>query len=41
MDLDTFFTILYVVVDDWYRKEIKAHMKRHAGPALKMSDSKS
>ena len=39
MDLDTFFTTLYVLIDDWYKREIKAHMKRHAGPALQMSDS--
>ena len=39
MDLDTFFTTLYVVIDDWYTKEMNARMKRHAGPALQLSDS--
>ena len=39
MDLDTFFTALYVLVDDWYKGEMSARFKRHAGPALQMSDS--
>ncbi len=39
MDLDTFFTTLYVLIDDWYKREMRDRMKRHAGPALKMSDS--
>ncbi len=39
MDLDTFLTTLYVLVDDWYKGEMSARFKRHAGPALQMSDS--
>jgi len=39
MDLDTFFTELYVFVDDWYKAEGAKLMQRRAGPALKMSDS--
>lgn len=39
MDLDTFFTTLYVVVDDWYKAQGHGLVQRHAGPALRMSDS--
>ena len=39
MDLDTFFTTLYVVIDDWYKSKMISLMKRHPGPALQMSDS--
>ncbi len=39
MDLDTFFTALYVVIDDWYKENMRDRMKRRPGPALKMSDS--
>lgn len=39
MDLDTFLTTLYCFVDDWYKREMTVLMKRHAGPALQMSDS--
>ena len=39
MDLDTFFTLLYVFIDNWYKAEGAALMQRHAGPALQMSDS--
>ena len=39
MDLDTFLTTLYVLIDDWYKREMSVRMKRHAGPALQMSDS--
>lgn len=39
MDLDTFFTILYCFIDDWYKEEMSERMKRHPGPALQMSDS--
>ncbi len=39
MDLDTFLTTLYVVIDDWYKREMRVRMKRHAGPSLQMSDS--
>ena len=34
MDLDTFLTTLYVLIDDWYKREMSALMERHAGPAL-------
>ena len=39
MDLDTFLTTLYVVIDDWYKREMCVRMKRHGGPVLEMSDS--
>lgn len=39
MDLDTFFTTLYVLIDDWYTREMMPLMKRHAGAELQMSDS--
>lgn len=39
MDLDTYMTALYVLVDDWYKTELAGQMQRHAGPALQMSDS--
>ena len=39
MNLDTFLTELYVFVDDWYKAEGAALMKRHAGAAVQMSDS--
>lgn len=39
MDLDTFFTTLYVLVDDWYKAEIAGLVRRHRGGRMKMSDS--
>lgn len=39
MDLDTFLTTLYVLVDDWYKQYLAAAMKRHRGAPAKMSDS--
>jgi hypothetical protein len=39
MDLDTFLTRLYVEIDDWYKREMKRQMVRHAGAELRMSDS--
>lgn len=39
MDLETFFTRLYVLVDDWYKAEGWILMQRHRGPALQLSDS--
>ena len=39
MDLDTFLTRLYVLIDDWYKGEMKELMQRHAGAELQMSDS--
>lgn len=39
MDLDTFLTTLYVLVDDWYSGEIGAQMRRHRGAHKQMSDS--
>lgn len=38
MDLETFFTTVYVVVDDWYKQEI-AHLKPTLGAPARMSDS--
>jgi hypothetical protein len=37
MDLDTFLTTLYVVVDDWYKAEIGK--REHVGARERMSDS--
>jgi hypothetical protein len=39
MDLDTFLTTLYVIIDDWYKRELQEQMVRHAGAELQMSDS--
>ncbi len=37
MDLDTFLTTLYVVVDDWYKNEIGKRV--HVGARERMNDS--
>jgi hypothetical protein len=39
MDLDTFFTTLYVLVDDGYKGDIADRMQRRKAGKLKMSDS--
>ncbi len=39
MDLETFFTTLYVLVDDWYKEGIAAQMKRRVGAKPRMRDS--
>jgi len=39
MNLDTFFTTLYVWIDDWYKAEGVNLLRRHAGPECVMSDS--
>jgi hypothetical protein len=39
MDLETFFTILYVFVDDWYRWAVLPHQPKRGGPQPQMSDS--
>ncbi len=39
MDLDTFMTTLYVWIDDWYKSQMAAQIKRHPGPEAEMSDS--
>ena len=39
MDLETFMTELYVLVDDWYKEAIAEKMQRHAGGSMHMSDS--
>lgn len=39
MDMDTFLTTLYVLIDDWYQAEMAEQLKRRAGPPLRMSDS--
>lgn len=39
MDLDTFLTTLYVLVDDWYRSQIQDRMQRRRGGKQRMSDS--
>jgi hypothetical protein len=39
MDLDTFLTTLYVLVDDWYKEHIESLMRRRRGGKQRMSDS--
>lgn len=39
MDIDTFLTELYVMIDDWYKVTWASRMKRKTGPKPKMSDS--
>lgn len=39
MDLDTFLTTLYVLVDDWYKAKIGTLAQRRKAGTLKMSDS--
>jgi hypothetical protein len=38
MDLETFFTTVYVLVDDWYKEQI-ADLKPKVGAPAQMSDS--
>ena len=38
MDLETFITILYVIIDDWYKAKIMAQ-KSPVGRPAKLSDS--
>lgn len=39
MDLETFFTIVYVLVDNWYKEHVACHKSKRPGPKPKMSDS--
>ena len=39
LDLDTFLTILYVMVDDMYQTHIRPQMPAHGGPDPHLSDS--
>ena len=39
MDLETFFTELYVIVDDCYKAHIAQHIHKHAGASAHLSDS--
>jgi hypothetical protein len=39
MDIETFMTTLYVVVDDWYKAELEAEIVKHAGAEPRLSDS--
>lgn len=39
MDLETFFTTLYVVIDDWYKAHMKDQVQRHVGSKPTLSDS--
>jgi hypothetical protein len=39
MDIETFLTTLYVVVDDWYKAELQDEMVKHAGAVAHLSDS--
>jgi hypothetical protein len=39
VDLDTFLTTVYVIVDDWYKANMAARMQRKRGGKLAMSDS--
>ena len=38
MDFDTFITILYVLVDDWFRAKAMAEVLKRRGPQPQMSD---
>lgn len=39
LDLETFLTTLYVLVDDLYRQYVVPRMPRRGGPQAKLSDS--
>ncbi len=39
MDLETFFTELYVIVDDCYKAKIGGQVRKHAGATAQLSDS--
>ena len=39
MDLDTFFTVLYVIIDDWYKTCMVGQIHKHPGASAEMSDS--
>lgn len=39
MDLDTFLTTVYVIVDDWYQRQGAQQMRRRIAGRLRMSDS--
>ncbi len=39
MDLDTFFTQLYVLIDDWYKEHAEHHWHGERGPSSRLSDS--
>jgi len=39
MDLDTFFTVLYVIVDGWYKTCFAGQLHKHPGAEAKLSDS--
>lgn len=39
LDLETFLTTLYVMVDDLYQRHIRPRMPAHGGPAPRLADS--
>lgn len=39
MELDTFFTLLYVLIDDWYKVHPECHWRGERGPCSHLSDS--
>jgi len=39
MDLETFFTLLYVLVDDWYKVYVEGYKPPTSGSKPTMSDS--
>jgi hypothetical protein len=39
MDIETFLTELYVIVDDCYKEHIAGQVKKHAGAEARLSDS--
>jgi hypothetical protein len=39
VDIETFFTVLYVIVDDCYKAYVREQVTKHAGAAAQMSDS--
>ena len=39
MELETYLTIVYVLVDDWYKQRLGQEVHKHAGGAIRLSDS--
>ncbi len=39
LDLETFLTTLYVMVDDLYQRHVRPHRPARGGPASALSDS--
>ena len=39
LDLETFLTTLYVMVDDLYQSHVQSHLPARRGPVSELSDS--